>query len=146
VFSLRWRRVPAHAATARGLISDPSGRWLIVRPVGRRHWQLPGGRIDRGEPPTTACRRELREELGVDLEPGPLCAVTWRPARRGSARFGFIFDMGSHESLRIHLQATELSSWRWATPDEALPLLKPDVATALTAAATGPTTAVYLES
>lgn len=139
VFSLRWRRAPVRAATARGLISDPAGRWLIVRPVGRRHWQLPGGRLDPGEPPTTACRRELREELGVDLAPGPLCAVTWR--RR---RVSFIFDMGIHESLSIRLQARELSDWRWATPEEALPLLKPDVAAVLTTA--GPATAVYLES
>jgi 8-oxo-dGTP diphosphatase len=142
VFLMRWRQVPARLATARGLIRDPAGRWLIVRPVGGRHWQLPGGRIDRGEAPTEACRRELREELGVDLEPGDLCAVTWRPSRR-SARFGFVFDMGSHESLEIRLQAAELSAWRWATPAEALPLLKPDVATALTT--TAPATAVYLE-
>jgi 8-oxo-dGTP diphosphatase len=145
VFSLRWRRVPARAATARGLISDPSGRWLIVRPVGRRHWQIPGGRIDRGESPTAACRRELREELGVDLEPGPLYAVTWRRARGGSARFGFVFDMGSHESLQIRLQASELAEWRWADPQEALPLLKPDVATTLTTAAGSPKSPIYLE-
>jgi 8-oxo-dGTP pyrophosphatase MutT (NUDIX family) len=125
------------------LISGPDGRWLIVRPVGRRHWQLPGGRIERGEPPTTACRRELREELGVDLEPGPLRAVTWRPARGGAARYGFIFDMGTHASLPVRLQASELAAWRWADPDEALPLLKPDVAAALT---TGEGTAVYLET
>ncbi|MET0233497.1 MAG: NUDIX hydrolase [Kibdelosporangium sp.] len=143
MFSLRWRRGPARMATARGLISDPSGRWLIVRPVGRRHWQIPGGRIDHGESPGTACRRELREELGVDLEPGPLRAVTWRPARRGPARFGFIFDMGQHEALSIRLQASELTAWRWATPEEALPLLKPDVAEALTTK--NPATAVYLE-
>jgi 8-oxo-dGTP diphosphatase len=143
MFSLRWRRVPARAATARGLIHDRSGHWLIVRPVGRRHWQLPGGRIDRGEPPTVACRRELHEELGVDLEPGPLYAVTWRPTRTGSARLGFIFDMGHHDALPIQLQATELAEWRWSTPDDALPLLKPDVAGALTAADSA--TAVYLE-
>jgi 8-oxo-dGTP pyrophosphatase MutT (NUDIX family) len=141
MFTLRWRRAPVRAATARGLISDPSGRWLIVRPVGRRHWQLPGGRIEPGEPPTTACRRELREELGVDLEPGRLHAVTWRPSRR-SARLLFVFDMGSHESLPIRLQISELAEWRWSTPEEALPLLKPDVAAALT---TGSKTAVYLE-
>lgn len=145
MFSLRWRRAPVRAATARGLISDPSGRWLIVRSVGGRRWQLPGGRIEHGELPTAACRRELREELGVDLQPGPLYALTWQPARRRPAKLVFIFDMGSHESLPVRLQATELIAWRWATPTEALPLLKPDVAAALTAAATGPTTAVYLE-
>ena len=118
---------------------------MIVRPVGRRHWQLPGGRIEHGESPSIACRRELREELGVDLEPGPLHAVTWRPARRSSARFEFIFDMGRHEVLPIRLQATELTAWRWATPEEVLPLLKPDVAAALMTATTSPATAVYLE-
>jgi 8-oxo-dGTP diphosphatase len=120
---------------------------LIVRPVGRRNWQLPGGRIEYGELPRTACRCELREELGVDLEPGPLYAGTWHPARarRSSARLGFIFDMGYHESLPIRLQATELAAWRWATPQEALPLLKPGLAAALTTAVTGLATAVYLE-
>ncbi|TDV56594.1 NUDIX domain-containing protein [Actinophytocola oryzae] len=144
MFSFRWRPVPARVATARGLIRDPDGRWLIVRPVGKRHWQLPGGRLERGEPPTAACRRELREELGVDLEPGRPLAVTWRPARRRSARFAFVFDMGTHDALEIRLQAAELSEWRWATPEEALPLLKPDMAAALTSGA-DQATAVYLE-
>lgn len=96
-----------------------------------------GGRVEPGEPPTDACRRELREELGVDLEPGALRAVTWRPSR-----FGFIFDMGTHGSLSVRLRATELAAWRWAAPVEALPLFKPDVAAALTATSG---TAAYVE-
>lgn len=32
-------------------------------------WALPGGRLDPGESPEEAARRELREEVGVDLDP-----------------------------------------------------------------------------
>ena len=31
-------------------------------------WALPGGRLDPGESPVDAARRELHEELGVDLD------------------------------------------------------------------------------
>lgn len=140
------RRVPTHPATARGLVRDLTGRWLIVQPVGRRHWQLPGGRVEQDESPTDACRRELVEEVGLDLPPGDLLAVDWRPARRAgrNARFRFVFDMGEHEAdaLQVRLQLSELSAWRWATQADALAVLKPDTAALLTA---GHGSTVYLE-
>src|ERR1700742_4247854 len=33
----------------------------------RAQWALPGGRCDEGETPVTAARRELHEELGLEL-------------------------------------------------------------------------------
>lgn len=46
----------------------PDGRILLVRQyrhsVGQRLWELVAGRIDRGETPLAAARRELREETG----------------------------------------------------------------------------------
>jgi 8-oxo-dGTP pyrophosphatase MutT (NUDIX family) len=42
------------------------GRILLVRHTyGRRCWDLPGGAVKRHEPPATAARREMHEELGV---------------------------------------------------------------------------------
>ena len=41
-------------------------RVLLVRHTyGHREWDLPGGAMKRGEPPLSAARREMGEELGV---------------------------------------------------------------------------------
>jgi mutator protein MutT len=62
---------------AAGVLFDRHGRVLIARRPGGKHlagcWEFPGGKMEPGETRTGALARELKEELGVDIEhPRPL--------------------------------------------------------------------------
>jgi 8-oxo-dGTP diphosphatase len=58
-----------------GLAYDTGGRLLLVRRAhdpGRGLWSLPGGRVEPGEDDHAALVREMQEETGLVVEPGPL--------------------------------------------------------------------------
>jgi 8-oxo-dGTP diphosphatase len=60
-----------HFDVAAGILCDASGRVLIAERLGggpfHGMWEFPGGKIDPGEPPDAALRRELLEELGTEI-------------------------------------------------------------------------------
>jgi 8-oxo-dGTP diphosphatase len=73
-----WRlRQAKFSAGVVGVIFDQEGHVLLVEHVFHPYapWGLPGGWIDRGEDPATAVRRELREELELDIEVGAVLLV-----------------------------------------------------------------------
>jgi 8-oxo-dGTP pyrophosphatase MutT (NUDIX family) len=50
------------------VLTDGEHLLLVRHTYGPREWDLPGGGIKRREAPPTAARREMREELGVQIE------------------------------------------------------------------------------
>jgi mutator protein MutT len=57
-----------------------NGRFLLTRRQAgvhlEHHWEFPGGKVDAGESHADALRRELREELDVDIVVGDLVLST----------------------------------------------------------------------
>jgi len=56
--------------TAGAIIFNRAGQILVLKHRFRAGsgWGLPGGFLERGEQPIDALRRELREELGLEIE------------------------------------------------------------------------------
>lgn len=55
---------------AAALITNEDGRVLLVRKQGSKYLIQPGGKIEAHEEPLSALRRELFEELGVEIVSG----------------------------------------------------------------------------
>ena len=43
-------------------------KFLIVKDLNDNKWELPGGKVDYNEDPNLTLKREIKEELGVDVE------------------------------------------------------------------------------
>ena len=95
------------------------GRWLMIRRAAHVAAPLkvcfPGGAIEHGEQHIEAAQRELREELGVEVE---LRQQVWhhlspdKPLRL----FGWLGELRSTE---ITPDPAEVAEVLWLTPDEA---------------------------
>lgn len=134
------------------LLRDRDGRILLVEPVYKNYWELPGGAVDADESPYDAAVRELKEELGLSVAPGRLLVVDWVPPRTSRTEgVMFVYDGGIMDVTRtgeIHLPDDELRGWAWSTLSEAQqrlsPLLARRAAAAMEAVTDGVT--VYLEN
>ena len=91
-------RIPVDVAV--GVLIDGAGRFLLTsRPAGKvyaGYWEFPGGKLDACETVETALRRELIEELGIEIGP----AQPWKVELMDYA----------HACVRLHF--CKVFAWR----------------------------------
>jgi 8-oxo-dGTP diphosphatase len=77
-------------------------------------WEFPGGKIELGESPEGALARELKEELGVDAEIGPLKFV----ATHTYGKTGILFMFYDVKFWKGAIKTQQHLDLRWVTPKE----------------------------
>ncbi|MGI9434777.1 MAG: NUDIX domain-containing protein [Geminicoccaceae bacterium] len=127
----RWahKQLPTKRMAAGVTFFNDAGRLLVVKPSYRTAWLIPGGIVERDESPWSAARREVMEEIGLDVDQLRLTAVDWRA---GDDEFNeslhFLFDGGMLSKDRegaIRCDGIEIIDHRFVTRDEAKSLLEP---------------------
>jgi 8-oxo-dGTP diphosphatase len=110
-------------------VINDGARYLACRRAPERdaggRWEFPGGKVERGETAQQALTREIREELGADIEVGDLVTSS-QTSQAGRvidirfyrAQFTGTIPTGSvaHDEL-VWLPAAELNTLDWAVPD-----------------------------
>ena len=117
--------LPTKRIAAGVLITDELDRVLLLQPSYQSAWEIPGGTVEAGESPRSAARREVAEELGLDIGLGRLLVVDWVPeAPPKTEGLMFIYDGGVLDEGRtpIRLQGSELNAYGFVDLEGAMGL------------------------
>ena len=103
-----------------GALIDADQRVLVQqRPAGKALaglWEFPGGKVESGETPEAALVRELREELGIEVDPDSLSPVTFASEPLADRHLLLLlYRCGRWTGVPAALDAAAL---RWVTVEE----------------------------
>lgn len=100
-----------------GVLLDTDGQVLLAqRPPGKHlagMWEFPGGKLEPGEFPVAGLERELREELGVEIDldrAAPLIQVRWNYGERDLLLDAWRITAWQGTPRSVEGQALQ---WRW---------------------------------
>src|SRR5262245_4367234 len=102
---------------AAGVVIE-AGKVLLSRRKRGTHlagrWEFPGGKVEAGEDPRAALRRELEEELGVRAEVGEIVDVTFHRYDDADKAVLLLFFQATREAGSPEPQAIDVAEVRWA--------------------------------
>jgi 8-oxo-dGTP pyrophosphatase MutT (NUDIX family) len=64
-----------HSVSVAAVVTNDRGDVLVIRRRDNGQWQIPGGALELNESIHAGLVREVQEETGVRVEPGPLTGV-----------------------------------------------------------------------
>lgn len=88
------------------------GRLLAARRRDIDGWELPGGKVEPGEEPADALRREIAEELDIDIE------LAGRVGNDVVINHGSVLRVWAARAVRGEPVAREHAELRWLAADE----------------------------
>lgn len=110
------------APTVGALCEDEQGRLMLVRRAiepRKGKWDTPGGFLEEGEDPLDGLKRELREETGLEIEPGEFVGALIDLYGDGSeAQYVLSLNWTARIIGGEPAPADDISEIRWFAADE----------------------------
>lgn len=73
------------------VIIEENGKLLLVEEERKPGWKLPGGVVEKGEFLLETLRREVKEEIGCEIEPTGIVSIQEHIKKSGVYRLRFYF-------------------------------------------------------
>lgn len=117
---------PRFTVTTGAVVTDERGRVLLLEHRFRKGsgWGIPGGFMEAGEQPVEALRRELREEIGMEVEDAQVAFIRalkrprqveiifrCRPRERGE-------EGGGGTAVVVEPRSVEVKALEWFQLDD----------------------------
>ena len=120
-----WAEIPKKSSAIGVLLFGESGKVLIVKPHYKDHWTIPGGVIEGNESPIQAAVREVREEVGLDIQVERLLCLHYLQHWVGDKKYdSYKFcALARIEDSGHHKMDGEIEDSKWVTPAEAKKIL-----------------------
>jgi|TARA_B100001971_G_scaffold175431_1_gene169050 nucleoside triphosphatase len=110
--------------TVGGLILHKSGEILLVKSFKwKDYWTVPGGHIEIGETAENAIKREIKEEVGLDIDSASLLLIQeaiYPKNFNAHKHFIFLDYLCLSKSKDVELDNREIQEYIWMTPEKAL--------------------------
>lgn len=99
---------------AQKALIEKEGKILISRFPTDKVWDLPGGRLHRGEQPSEGLAREIKEELGIDVLIKEPFFVEMTTAQSGEKRYFVAFKVHMNDETQPFVfQKEEVAEVAW---------------------------------
>jgi nucleoside triphosphatase len=112
--------------TVGGLILNKKRELLLVEsPKWKGGFTIPGGHVEVGETLVEALQRELREEVGLNVEDPELLMIQeaiFSKEFYKKRHFIFFDYVCRAKGVSVKVDGEEITGYRWVTPREALKL------------------------
>ena len=106
------------------LFLNTVGEILILKPVYKDTWLIPGGVVEADESPLQACTREIKEEIGIECQPQKLLCIDYVSAKgKYGESLQFVFFGGVISQEKIRLDESEITAYQFLPIAKALSLL-----------------------
>lgn len=105
------------------IIIDDNNRVLLVYENNRFFWGFPKGHIEDGETEVETAKREIKEEVGLDVIIDESKRFELKYIIRNEIDKTCVFYIAKPVAKDIIMQESEIKDIRWCTFDEAIELL-----------------------